>query len=76
MYNDDNKTILNGLGRQKVIIGDAIVTLAYQGYSVNSKKYCKLNYVIILGNLFNQLPIFNNRQILNTRMFYNRFIKL
>lgn len=76
MYNDDNKTILNGLGRQKVIIADTIVTLASQGYSVNSKKHCRLNYAIVLGNLFNQLPIFDNRQVLHTRMFYNRFIKL
>lgn len=76
MYNDDNKTILNGLGRQKVAVADTIVTLASQGYSVNSKKHCKLNYAIILGNLFNQLPLFDNRQVLNTRMFYNRLVKL
>lgn len=76
MYNDDNKTILNGLGKQKVMIADTIVTLASQGYSVNSKKLCKLNFAIILGNLFNQLPIFDNRQVLNTRMFYNRLVEL
>ena len=55
MYNDDNKTILNGLGRQKVAIADTIVTLASQGYSVNSKKLCKLNFAIIAGHIFNQL---------------------
>lgn len=76
MYNDDNKTILNGLGRQKVAVADTIVTLASQGYSVNSKKLCKLNIAVILGNLFNQLPLFDNRQVLNTRMFYNRLVKL
>lgn len=76
MYNDDNKTILNRLGKQKVAIADTIVTLASQGYSVNSKKLCKLNFVIIAGHIFNQLPLFNNRHILNTRMFYNRLVEL
>ena len=75
MYNDDNKTILNGLGRQQVMIADTIVTLASQGYSVNSRKLCKLNIAVVLGKLFNQLPLFDNRQTLNSRMFYNRLVK-
>lgn len=73
MYNDTNKTILSDLGKRKLAISNIIVGLASQGYSVNSRKLCKLSYAVILGHIFRQLPLYDNIQSINARMFYNKF---
>lgn len=73
MYNDDNRTIQNILGKQRFKIGDTITALASQGYSVNNRKLCKLFMANVLAQMFRQLPLFDNTQSFNARMFYNKF---
>lgn len=77
MYESDlNKTMLDVLENRMSGIADCIVALNEQGYIPNRNKYFILNASYALFNVFENIDLFNDTQIIALNNLYNKVIKL
>lgn len=71
-----NTAMLDVLENRMSGIADCIIALNEQGYVPNKIKYFILNASFALFNVFENIDLFNERQINNLNNIYNRVIKL
>lgn len=69
----NNEITIQDLDRDKIAIGNTIVSLTYQGYVVNKAKYNRLNFNILLTTLFNNIQLLNEQQIKKVNLMYNKY---
>ena len=70
----NNETIINNLDKEKIVIGNTIMNLTYQGYVVNKAKYDKLFINNILTILFNNIKKLTLSQQEKIKLMYNNHI--
>ena len=69
----NNEITIQNLDRDKIAIGNTIVSLTYQGYVVNKAKYNKLSFNNLLTTLFNNIQLLNEQQIKKVNLMYNKY---
>ncbi len=72
----NNESTINNLDRDKIAIGNTIVSLTYQGYVVNKAKYNKLSFNNLLTIMFKNIMLFNEQQREKLMLMYNKYITL
>lgn len=72
----NNESIIQNLDRDKIAIGNTIVSLTYQGYVVNKAKYNKLSFNNLLTMMFKNIMLFNEQQREKLMLMYNKYITL
>lgn len=71
MTNDVKTALTTNLEETIVDIGNTIVTIALQGYVVNSAKYCGLNNAILVYRLLKDYSSFNKIRRKEIENLYN-----
>lgn len=72
----NNESTIQNLDRDKIAIGNTIVSLTYQGYVVNKAKYNKLSFNNLLTIMFKNIMLFNEQQKEKLMLMYNKYITL
>lgn len=72
----NNEITIQDLDRDKIAIGNTIVSLTYQGYVVNKAKYNKLSFNNLLTIMFKNIMLFNEQQREKLILMYNKYITL
>lgn len=72
----NNESTIQNLDRDKIAIGNTIVSLTYQGYVVNKAKYNKLSFNNLLTIMFKNIMLFNEQQREKLMLMYNKYITL
>lgn len=72
----NNEITIQDLDRDKIAIGNTIVSLTYQGYVVNKAKYNKLSFNNLLTTMFKNIMLFNEQQKEKLMLMYNKYITL
>lgn len=72
----NNEITIQNLDRDKIAIGNTIVSLTYQGYVVNKAKYNKLSFNNLLTTMFKNIMLFNEQQREKLMLMYNKYITL
>lgn len=72
----NNEITIQDLDRDKIAIGNTIVSLTYQGYVVNKAKYNKLSFNNLLTTMFKNIMLFNEQQREKLMLMYNKYITL
>lgn len=77
MYSDVIRTnIVNDLESQITNIVEATITLASQGYTINSDKKIKLQWLNILNHAFENINVFEPKQQDKLEIIYNKLFTL
>ena len=77
MYSDVIRTnIVNDLESQIINIVAANITLASQGYTINSDKKIKLQWLNILNHAFENINVFEPTQQDQLEIIYNKLFTL
>lgn len=72
----NNEITIQDLDRDKIAIGNTIVSLTYQGYVVNKAKYNKLSFNNLLTTMFKNIMLFNEQQREKLMLMYNKYTTL
>lgn len=72
----NNESTIQNLDRDKIAIGNTIVSLTYQGYVVNKAKYNKLSFNNLLTIMFKNIMLFDEQQREKLMLMYNNYITL
>lgn len=72
----NNESTIQNLDRDKIAIGNTIVSLTYQGYVVNKSKYNKLSFNNLLTIMFKNIMLFDEQQREKLMLMYNNYITL
>ena len=72
----NNEITIQDLDRNKIAIGNTIVSLTYQGYVVNKAKYNKLSFNNLLTTMFKNIMLFNEQQREKLMLMYNKYTTL
>lgn len=77
MYSDVIRTnIVNDLESQIINIVEATITLASQGYTINSDKKIKLQWLNILNHAFENINVLEPKQQDKLEIIYNKLFTL
>lgn len=77
MYSDVIRTnIVNDLESQIINIVEATITLASQGYTINSDKKIKLQWLNILNHAFENINVLEHKQQDKLEIIYNKLFTL
>lgn len=77
MYSDVIRTnIVNDLESQITNIVEATITLASQGYTINSDKKIKLQWLNILNHAFENINVLKPKQQDKLEIIYNKLFTL